>query len=238
MGIVKKHTPKIDRQLGVSNLNSNVSNRVDQHSFAYSTPKISKEDPISNIRQTGSIKAFIRRSLPSGDQTCRTRLPSPHWRHRYSLPTTVSNSRTDPELQVKLLHRSCSSTALSLSNSEPNISLVSPRQSRSRRKSLPHANGGNQADLLRRRCLKGDAIFDKPFYLQRLSSTCPAISLPIHISLPIEPFQNVKDTEEEKHPLKKIWERNLSYHNFEDDINEVDTSFFTFNNDLYDGVDL
>ena len=238
MGIVKKHTPKIDRQLGVSNLNSNVPGRANQLSFAYSTPKISKEVPVSNIRQTGSIKSFIRRSLPSGGQSCRTRLPSPHWRHRYSLPTTVSNSMTDPELQVKLLHRSCSTTALTLSNSEPNISHISPRQSRSRRKSVPHSNGGSQADLLRRRCLKSDVICDKPFYLQRLSSTCPDLPLPIHTSLSEEPIQNVKDTEEERHPLEKIWEGNLSYHHFEDDINEVDISYFTFNNDLYDGVNL
>ena len=142
------------------------------------------------------------------------------------------------ELQVKLLHRSCSTTALTLSNTEPNISHVSPRQSRSRHKSVPHSNGGSQADFLRRRCLKGDVICDKPFYLQRLSSTCPDLPLPIHTSLSVEPIQNVKDTKEERHPLEKIWEGNLSYHHFEDDINEVDISFFTFNNDLYDGVDL
>ena len=183
MGIVKKHTPKIDRQLGVSNLNSNVPGRANQLSFAYSTPKTCKEVPVANIRRTGSIKAFIRRSLPSGGQSCRSRLPSPHWRHRYSLPTTVSNTMTDPELQVKLLHRSCSTTALTLSNSEPNISQISPRQSRSRRKSMPHSNGGSQADLLHRSCLKGGAICDKPCYSQRLSSTCPDIPLPIHTSL-------------------------------------------------------
>ena len=140
MDIIKKETHRINQQLGASNLTRDVPASCNQLLLVCSSPKVLKDVPILNVKQSGSIKDFLRRSLPSGAQSCRARIPSPHWRYRYSLPTTVSNSMTDPELQVKLLHRSCSTNALFMSNSVPDVLQGIPRQSRSRRKSMPHAS--------------------------------------------------------------------------------------------------
>ena len=103
---------------------------------------------------------------------------------------------------------------------------------------MPHASSDSKADILRRRCLKGEAIRDKPYCLQKLSSTCPVLPLPIKTSLLVEPLEDDKDSDEERHPLEKIWENDLSYHHFEDDLDLGDISYFTFNDNLHDGVDL
>ena len=238
MGIVKKHSLTIDRQFGASNLHSDVPDIINHPSLACSTPRARVDVPVPSVKRKGSIKSFIRRSLPSGGQSRRTRLPSPHWRHRFSLPTTVLNSMTDPELQVNLLPRSCSYMALSLTLSELDVAQVRTRQSRSRRRNMPHASSDSQADLLRRRCLKGEAFCDKPYSIHKLSSTCPDLPLLEHTSLFVEPLEDDEDPEEERHPLEEIWTDDLSYHRFDDDLDEEDISYFTFNDNLYAGVDL
>ena len=107
------------------------------------------------------------------------------------------------------------------------------RQSRSKRR---HSV---QADDLRRKCLKVETnnkeyIFDKTYTGLSLSSTCPNLPLPILV----EPLERDQPGNEDKHPLKKIWEEDLSYHRFNDDLYDGDMSYFPFHEDLYAGVDL
>ena len=234
MGIVKKQSPVIDRQLGASNLHTDVPVRINKLSLAYPTHRacIDVPETSNSVRKTGAIKSIIRRSLPAGggSSPCRKRLPSPHWRHKYSLPTTVSNSITDPELPVKLLCRS--SSFVSMPHSDPDVSQRT-RQSRSKRR---HSV---QADDLRRKCLKVETnnkeyLFDKTYTGLSLSSTCPNLPLPILV----ETLERVQPGIEDKHPLKKIWEEDLSYHHFGDDLDDGDMSYFPFHEDLYAGVDL
>ena len=233
MGIVKKQSPRIDRQLGASNLHTDVPVRINKLSLAYPTHVACLDIPETNssVKKTGAIKSIMRRSLPGGggSSPCRKRLPSPHWRHKYSLPITVSNSMTDPELPVKLLCRS--SSFVSIPPSDSDVSQMT-RQSRSKRR---HSV---QADDLRRKCLKVETnkeyMFDKTYTGLSLSSTCPNLPLPILV----EPLEKDQPGNEEKHPLNKVWEKDLSYHRFGDDLDDGDVSYFSFHEDLYAGVDL
>ena len=69
--------------------------RINKLSLAYPTHVACLDIPETNssVKKTGAIKSIMRRSLPGGggSSPCRKRLPSPHWRHKYSLPITVSN---------------------------------------------------------------------------------------------------------------------------------------------------
>lgn len=97
MGIVKKHSPRIYQRLGASNLHSDIPDIINQPSLACSLPRSCKDVPVPSVKRKGSIKSFIRRSLPSGGQSSRTRLPSPH--------SSVAAQVQPPHIGVKLNDR-------------------------------------------------------------------------------------------------------------------------------------
>ena len=72
----------------------------------------------------------------------------------------------------------------------------------------------------------------------RLSSTCPNLPLPIKIKVVEESVETDELDNGEKHPLQDIWEDDLSYYRFEDDIDDADMSYYIVHDDLYAGVDL
>lgn len=237
MDISKKYAPKSDRKLGVLNLHKGTTDTTNPPYLACLSPRVIKDIPVPYGKRKDSIKSLLRRSLPSGSPNSRARLPSPHWRHRYSLPTPLSISRTDPELQVQLLRRSCSSVALSLKSCESDADQVT-RQSRSKRRSTPKASGGSQVDLLRRRCLKGETLCDNSISRHMFLSTCPDLPLPRQTSLSEQQYQDVEEPEEERHPLEQIWKDELSYHRFDNDLDIGNLSYFIFSENLYAEIDL